>query len=1179
MSALDPSYIRSIRDGIINGTIEANNQEALPDGLVGLYDKELFPPTMKWKERKETLDFFLVFALAQKEISADFAAEILGDEWYNQADEQTSKEEKRLKKVNDLVQLHSKRLSSAEGGKYRLYHERFRVFVLQKVSEEDIDQFNAKFISLCETALETISEKNIPEKESYALEFISTHYFISAMQGEKECLNKEQAAALKKYAYDQQFWERQVKASKGFEWSKKMLNQMRSWASKFNEDDEVIECALNKVDLYHQEQNDAPRIVQLVADGDIETALERIENFGGEDKEGLQRKFTLYMLCLMELTLLDSKEKDHAKSSIEKILKHLDEFIPKTFNWNNFFPSFLIFQMIFKWAEMELDYLNIMCRNDVWDYEWLQKQKKISILEFEVLIESVSIISSQTRKCKSLMIIYVQLINQNNIDFAGTIQKAALDCAKSIIDISDKIEALLDISIILHKKGNFNDSNLVNVEAYEFALNMDNDLPKIKVLSAICIEMANQGLVKEVASLTEKTIQCAISINENSKKFDAYILISNNLVKLGNQSRAFFLIEEAKKLVLEKNAGSIKERFGSILEISKVLNDLKEYEKSTILFNELLSDSLKAENTFELTELILELIRQDQFENAKSIIDQMNPHEKRWVYLDVLRAMQYPKDVYELLSLENQLPISYDVYYEYASALIKCNLIEKASEQIRRIDSYIYKAMICKELINKYLEINDFNRANIYLDEIKSIYNNATYKLDISPILKILSESYFLLGDFENAIILNSEIILNFGLNHSLKDINYILRFFCFENNNHEIEYSTILEQIVEYYFEKNQKLETIEILIDNIKKNDSQTRMLVKLRGISKEKRVLKKINDNLSKMVINRRGGSMKYPIALKMIDQNLYEDALSVDFEELDGYNSKKMIREIIDNKLVEKLCYDEIENDNLDYVLYQIDKITDTKNYIKTFLNIFEIIDKGKKIKFFNLLMESIVNNLSQNKKNKSRILASLSTVQNKRGNNFESNRLMNEAERASSSFDFFYLSIELAKQNKITEAIDMANILDVDILRDRALVSISLELIEHDFFEKVIEILELIDPESNHIEDELKKIVEIMVRNYGLLDTLEKIESIDNKILMDKLKSFILQFAKITKVNITHVSYILKDPKQSFYNINYFLTLYFTNQIFFSNLPQEKLDRYNRTLNLQWAIDIKNQLPN
>ena len=118
---LDPSYIRSIRDGILSGNIEANNNEALPDGLVGLYDKELLPPTLNWKERKETLHFFLVFALAQKEISADFTATILGDEWFNLHNDNESKEEKRLQKVNDLIQLHSKRLSSAGGGKYRLY--------------------------------------------------------------------------------------------------------------------------------------------------------------------------------------------------------------------------------------------------------------------------------------------------------------------------------------------------------------------------------------------------------------------------------------------------------------------------------------------------------------------------------------------------------------------------------------------------------------------------------------------------------------------------------------------------------------------------------------------------------------------------------------------------------------------------------------------------------------------------------------------------------------------------------------------------------------------------------------------------------------------------------------------------------------------------------------------------
>ena len=94
----------------------------------------------------------------------------------------------------------------------------------------------------------------------------------------------------KKLAYDTAHWNRQIEISKGFEWSKKMLNEMMQWAAKYD-DDEVIECALNKVDLHHMEQNDAPRIVELVANNDIETALQRIEAFGGNDKEGLQRKF------------------------------------------------------------------------------------------------------------------------------------------------------------------------------------------------------------------------------------------------------------------------------------------------------------------------------------------------------------------------------------------------------------------------------------------------------------------------------------------------------------------------------------------------------------------------------------------------------------------------------------------------------------------------------------------------------------------------------------------------------------------------------------------------------------------------------------------------------------------------------------------------------------------------
>jgi hypothetical protein len=340
---LDPSYIRSIRDGIISGNIEANNQDALPDGLVGLYDKELFPPTLNWKERKETLHFFLVFALAQKEISADFAATILGNQWVNLHNDDESKEEKRLLKVSDLIQLHSKRFNSAGGGKYRLYHERFRLYILQKVSEQDIAQFNNKFITLCETALEITTEKDIPENESYALEFISTHFFISAMPDEKVCLNKEHAITLKKLAYNQQYWNRQVKASKGFEWSKRLLNEMMVWASKFNEDEEIIECAYYHMELRSKELSEIDSILEQVEqENEIDSVINRIFNYGDNSGDFITIRFVICFLCMLKL-------KKSPKKHSNLYLHSFKSFIEKNFAGSNIAIAFpqLHFEEIF----------------------------------------------------------------------------------------------------------------------------------------------------------------------------------------------------------------------------------------------------------------------------------------------------------------------------------------------------------------------------------------------------------------------------------------------------------------------------------------------------------------------------------------------------------------------------------------------------------------------------------------------------------------------------------------------------------------------------------------------------------------------------------------------------------------------------------------------------------------
>ncbi len=738
MSALDPSYLRSIRDGILSGNIEANNNEALPDGLVGLYDKELFPPTMKWKERSELLHFFLVFALAQKEISADFTAEILGDEWYNQANEQTSKEEKRIQRVTELIQLCSKRFSSAGGGKYRLYHERFRVYILQKVSEEDIAQFNAKFIALCEKALEVKSEKDIPEKEIYALEYITTHFYISAMQGEKEGLNKEHAESLKKYAYDQQFWDRQIKASKVFDWSKRMLNEMMAWASKFNEDDEVIECSLNKVDLYHQEQNDAPRIVQLVADGDIETALERIEKFGDKDKEGLQRKFILYMLCLMELTLLDSKEKEHAKTSIEKILKHFDEHIPVNqpdlINWNDFFPSYLIFNLVSVLEDLGMNGFLIYTRTIDWDSEWIFHQGPYSKTQLLLLNACSSILNrysnyDQHRHYRGNRNIDINIHSLNNF-IKNKTKFDFIELETKLLSFYENYEKIKS-----NGGGDRNSNKLLNSEidvfkkASELSKNDELEIANSLIEKIIfpydkCrlfLVIANELIIKGDFINADKTIKKALILAENLPKTYlksiAIIKIARMYNRYGKITKSNLLINDAIELALKIDKKWEKDRaFKKILnEISYINNwgfiKLKLCQQLKI--NQGISDEEGIDNAKNkaLVSITTCLIDQHKIEQSKVIINLIN--NKNWRESAISKAVE---------SLSNK------GFYEDSIAF--CGMINRKDSRIDeliRLSAIIYSngnKQLGEDLISEAIETaRTLIVEQFRLDSIKRIYS------------------------------------------------------------------------------------------------------------------------------------------------------------------------------------------------------------------------------------------------------------------------------------------------------------------------------------------------------------------------------------------------------------------------------------------------------------------------
>ena len=385
----DPTYLRTIYDGFLSGTLHKDNASSLPVGLVGIYEEAL-PPANHVKDRQKFLKFFSAWALLKKEVSIEFVASLLG--WPEE-------------EVLDYIARYSKWFNVPTSGKYVLYHERLRSFVLQKISHNQFKACNKDIIKLGQDALE---RRSGDEWEQYALEHLSTHLLIQAME-------KENADALKALAYNTTHWNRQLEISKGFEWSKRMLNDMMLWASKFSDDD-VIECALNKVDLYYQEQNDAPRIVEMVARNEMDTALQRIEAFGGNDREGLQRKFILYMLCLMELLFM--RDKDADSKQVDKLCQSLQNQINIKFDKFEIIPYKFMFQLALKLEQLGIEHAFITDKLIFQNFDWIKTCTLNDDLENKVLLDIIRMQENELHRFKGYASYAKKLCELNKLDQA-----------------------------------------------------------------------------------------------------------------------------------------------------------------------------------------------------------------------------------------------------------------------------------------------------------------------------------------------------------------------------------------------------------------------------------------------------------------------------------------------------------------------------------------------------------------------------------------------------------------------------------------------------------------------------------------------------------------------------------------------------------------------------------------
>ena len=157
---IEPIYLRYVHDSLNKGSLNAENAAALPQGFIGLYEQE-FAQKTPVSERKKVLNQLALWALFKGPVSANLAAAVL------EIDEE---------QIKNLIDRYSSWFNSPESGKYQLYHERIKVFLLSKTNDSLIELNTESIISFCKQVLKNSSDY-LTEFVEFSLKYYSSHLY------------------------------------------------------------------------------------------------------------------------------------------------------------------------------------------------------------------------------------------------------------------------------------------------------------------------------------------------------------------------------------------------------------------------------------------------------------------------------------------------------------------------------------------------------------------------------------------------------------------------------------------------------------------------------------------------------------------------------------------------------------------------------------------------------------------------------------------------------------------------------------------------------------------------------------------------------------------------------------------------------------------------------------------
>ena len=710
MPKLEPTYLRYVYDGLKKGSLNAENAAALPQGFIGLYEQEFTQKTPA-NEREKVLNQLALWALFKGPVSANLAADVL------------QIEEGQIK---DLIDLYSSWFNSPESGKYQLYHERLRVYLLQKLKADEVQAINEKLISFLEDVIKQAKEE---EAEYYALKHLHQHMALESQLG-------NHYERLHSYVNQESLWRRQIQLSKSYAWSQNAVQQGIKEGARRQHEMNTIRSTVNSVKLMTQEQNSAEDILNLLNEGDYITALKRAESWEGE------RQFKLYLLMLHELTIGASKEAESRKEACKAILEAIGQ-TPEdhsVLNWVVFYPEFAVYKYDVELQKMEMDGMVIWKRAN-YILESILQQKEINLSLIKKLAD---LIPNKSDKSVAYLAISKAFIERGQ-------KEEALKVVDEIEHLWDKCAAYCTISGFLMEQGEKEEAKKVIKKAPIVADKITFPYRRSYAYSSISTVLLRQGETKEASKALKEAHIVIDKITSPSSRCEAYVAVYKVLMEQGEKVEAKKAMKEALKIAsqIEGDWGKAK-AYSKILKVLAELGNIIEGKK---IAGKIEHSKGRAQACILLVKPLVEQGNiSEVFQIASGI---KHPREKSKAYTEIAKVLmkQAKKDlaskaINNALQVAEGIPSASLVGAISLKSVVYGEIAKMLHEQGQKKDAQ--KAL--KQSLNIASEISD----NLYDDKYRAIAKNLLKQGNKRESLKMVKK----IGHTRLSSIVHSEIAM-----------------------------------------------------------------------------------------------------------------------------------------------------------------------------------------------------------------------------------------------------------------------------------------------------------------------------------------------------------------------------------------------------------------------------------